>query len=206
MIGNLCSKAVHSIVVRVVAVLSTLNTVTLYQILKGIWQIVSIENSNKSMISSKPYQLCFCDGDHISECSTVRNIEVYRGEEFTVPLIALAQGNATVSTQVTAKIQKTASLQLDQSIQSLYQHCSNKTFNLYSRVAVEELVLYVDGPCRDTGVATVHLMVNLRPCPDAFHLSGDRCECETRLQAYDAECTIHSEQRKGKPLNQFYFG
>ncbi len=128
------------------------------------------------------------------DCSGMRNIEVHRGQEFTLPLIAYAQGNTPVSTELTAKIHQTASLNLNQSIQTLPKHCSNKTYNLYSTEAFEEVTLYIDGPCRDTGLATAGVKVPLRPCPDAFNKSGDRCECETRLQTYDVECTIHSDE------------
>ena len=44
-------------------------------------------------------------------------------------------------------------------------------------------------------VPTALVNVILRPCPDAFNLSSDRCECEARLQVYDAECIIQSEEK-----------
>ena len=69
-------------------------------------------------------------------------------------------------------------------------HCSQISYNLYSTEDFEELVLYPDGPCRDTGVATAIINVTLLPCPAGFQKSEEKCVCEERLQAYNVSCTI----------------
>ncbi len=173
----------------------TLNLSIPYQfVVQQVLQIDSADSSTNT-ITSEPYMLCFCETDQVPDCSGMKNIAVYRGQEFTIPLIAYAQGNTIASTQVTARIRRTASLRLNQSLQTLNSYCSNKTYNLYSTEMSEELTLYVDGPCRDTGLATAVVNVTFWPCPDAFNRSSDRCECEERLQTYDVECIIDSEER-----------
>ena len=52
------------------------------------------------------------------------------------------------------------------------------------------MVLYPDGPCRDTGTARVVIDVTLLPCPDGFTQSGEICTCEDRLRDYPINCTI----------------
>ncbi len=52
----------------------------------------------------------------------------------------------------------------------------------------ENLGIYPNGYCRDTGQAQAVVRVEFWPCPNAFSLSGDHCVCEERLQALNAEC------------------
>ena len=97
------------------------------------------------------------------------------------------------STHVIAKTSKTARLKLNQSNQILSNDCSELYYTLYSTKSTEELVLYPEGPCRDTGLAKAVIEVSLLPCPDAFILSDEECVCEERLQQLDAECVIDEE-------------
>lgn len=55
----------------------------------------------------------------------------------------------------------------------------------------EELVLYPDGPCRDTGLVKAVVNVTLLLYPDAFTQYGEQCVCEERLLQYNAECIIN---------------
>ena len=165
-----------------------------YEMLLKIVHIQSEGNSTED-VTSQPYQLCFCEINKLPDCTGIKSMEVYRGQEFTLSLIAYAQGNISTSAQVIARTHKTASLNLNQSLQTLQKSCSNIVYNVYSIAMSEVLTLYVDGPCRDTGLSTALVHVTLRPCPDGFNKSNDRCECDERLQVYDAECIIQSEER-----------
>lgn len=151
---------------------------------------------HKSMITSKPYKLCFCD-QQSSNCSeaTTMSIEVYRGQMFSVSLLAKDQLKNSISTQclVSAKVYKTSRLKLNQSSQILQPNCSSLSYALYSTDSSEELVLYPDGPCRDSGVAKAVINVTLLPCPDGFDISGEKCVCAKRLQEYGADCVIDKE-------------
>lgn len=164
-----------------------------YQVIKRLLQI-EVANNKTSEITSEPYQLCFCENNKVSDCLGVKKIKAYRGQKFTLSLIAYAQGNTPVSIQVTVKIEKTARLKLNQSTQALCQFCTDTTYNIYSTEMDEELTLYVDGPCRDTGLATAVVNVTLR---QGFNISNDECECEIRLQEepYDAECMTDTEEK-----------
>ena len=166
-----------------------------YDILRSRFQIESANNRTLE-VTSQPYQLCYCDDKNLPNCSDLNYIiNVYRGQKFTFPLIAYAQGNTSVSTKVIAQVNNTASLELNQSTQTLSRQCSDLNYTIYSSEMHEQLTLRVDGPCHDIGLAAITVNVTLRPCPDAFNESNGHCECERRLQVYDVECIIYSDEK-----------
>ena len=120
----------------------------------------------------------------------MKRIEIYTGQKFHVSLIALDQTDTSVTTKVTA-ISATSRLNSDQSLQTLEQECSKLWYNLYSTQDTDKLILYPDGPCRDTGVARAVVNVMFKPCPDGFMKSGENCVCEEILNEYNANCTIN---------------
>ena len=143
-------------------------------------------------ISSDPYSLCLCtkvSHNSFSTRSNVVQVEVFRGQKFTVPLQAKIQyGNtATIVTTITSS---TARLETYQTSQPLPDYCAPLSYTVYSNESHEQLVLFPDGPCRDTGTATVVIDVTLLSCPDGFTQSGEICTCEDRLHDYPVNCTI----------------
>ena len=140
-------------------------------------------------ISSEPYQLCFCIKERWSICTELKSIEIYPGQKFQVSLIALDQTATSVTTKITA-VSATSRLNSDQSSQILEPECSKLSYNLYSTQDTDQLILYPDGPCRDTGVARAVVNVTFKPCPDGFMKSGEICVCEEILNEYNASCTI----------------
>ena len=143
-------------------------------------------------ISSEPYQLCFCVKERWSNCTEPKSVEIilYPGQKFHVFLIALDQTKTSVTTKITA-ISATSRLNSDQSSQTLEPECSKLSYNLYSTQDTNQLILYPDGPCRDTGVARAVVNLMFKPCPDGFMKSGENCVCEEILNEYNANCTIN---------------
>ena len=162
-----------------------------YRVMKE--RIIKIQENGTNGITSLPYQLCFCENDQEYACSRVKHIDTQRGQKFTVSLRALDQLRSVTNTTVTAKISRTASLLLNQNSQMLPNVCKNVTYNLFSTEVHEQMILYPDGPCRDTGIASAVIDATLLPCPDAFVQSGQRCICEARLQEYDVDCIINED-------------
>ena len=140
-------------------------------------------------ITSEPYSLCLCTVDCHTYFSRSMEVVVYRGQEFTVPLLARMQ-YGTTATIVTAITSSTARLETYQTSQTLPDYCAPLSYTVYSNKSHEQVVLYPDGPCRDTGVARVVIDVTLLPCPDGFNQSGEICTCEDRLHDYPVNCTI----------------
>ena len=110
---------------------------------------------------------------------------VYRGQKFGVHLLALSQGDYTISTLVSSILSPTARLGLNQSEQALPEECTELKYNLYSTKEDEKLLLFTNSSCRDAGLASAIVNVKFRDCPKAFILSGDQCVCEKRLQVYE---------------------
>ena len=152
--------------------------------------LIRIQPHTNTSISSAPYELCICNEHQISACDKTLEIEVYRGQMFEVPLLARAQVGTT-STTVTAVISSgTGKLETSQASQVLHDYCHPLPYTVYSTDSYQEVVLYPDGPCRDTGAAKVVVKVYLLPCPDGFRQDGEICTCEDRLQDYAIKCTI----------------
>ena len=141
-------------------------------------------------VSSEPYQLCFCEKERWSNCMEPKSVEIYPGQKFHVSLIALDQTKTSVTTEITA-VSATSRLNSDQSSQILKPECSKLSYNLYSSNDTAQLILYPDGPCRDTGLARAVVNVMFKPCPDGFMKSGENCVCENILNEYNASCSIN---------------
>ena len=143
-------------------------------------------------ITSRPYELCFCS-KHMHSYQCIRNlliIKTYRGQMFAVSLLALDQVRTSTSTQITARVRGIGGLKSKQSYQTLSPNCSKLEYTLYSTGDSEELILYPDGPCHDTGLARVVVNVTFLPCPPGFNNTSEQCICEKRLQIYNAKCTL----------------
>lgn len=182
-------------------------TVTLYyQLSNYVLTITSQGDTTVRGMSSPAYELCFCDSNQVYDCSRSISIEVFRGQTFTVSLIAIGQGKIVTSTQVTA-VSQNSRLKILQNSQFLPQHCSRLTYNLYSMKTSEKLILYPDGACRESGLSSVLVNVTFRFCPGGFSQFGEACICEERLQAYNTNCTIDdSIQITKRASSKFWMG
>jgi hypothetical protein len=89
---------------------------TMYRVLTKKILTVTGQSSERQEIASKPHGLALCDD---SEYSHTRSIVVHRGERFRVSVLAIAQGNITTSTSVTALTSQTGSLKFLQNPQHL---------------------------------------------------------------------------------------
>ena len=148
--------------------------------------IGGFDESDVHGITSQPYQLCFCNS---YECTSSTSVKIYSGQSFIVQLRAIDQMNRSISTQVNAKVQETAFLKWHQRSQKLPSECFGLTYSLYSTAFSEELILYPDGPCHDTGLARVVVDVTLLSCPPGFIPATKQCICNSRLENYGATCT-----------------
>ena len=152
-------------------------------------EIITINSTSKNRkeITSKTYELCFCN--EIVKCKKTISVEVYRGQKFTLPLLANTQ-TGTTSTQITAITSSKAKLEINQTSQYLPDQCNILIYTLYSAESHEEVVLYPDGPCRDSGLASVTINATIIPCPDGFTQNDVFCICDNRLHKYNVSCTI----------------
>ena len=152
-----------------------------------ILTIIDPENTTVKSVSSEATKLHICRRNQEYQNNIYK--EVFRGQRFTVPLVALAQAKTLIATQVLA-ITHSSRVRLLQKTQALQEGCSDMTYNLYSVETHDQLILYPDGPCKDSGLARVVIDVTFLPCPKGFTQSEEMCICEERLRAYNVECKV----------------
>ena len=163
------------------------DTISTYYLNRGAISIYPDSKPTQREISSKPYSLCLCF--FFCAAAQITQVQVYRGQSFSVPLLAKMQ-YGTTDTIITAITTSTARLETYQTSQSLPDHCTPLNYTVYSNKSREQVVLYPDGPCRDSGAARVVIDVTLLPCPDGFTQFGEICSCEGRLHDHPINCTI----------------
>ena len=173
--------------IRIVTDFLEIKSIVLHRFFK---QKILCASAHGKQIASRPYQLCFCEDNENYNCSIVKHIETHRGQRFNISLLSVDQDAALSPTVITATIHSSARLKANQSSQSLPHNCSALNYALYSSEQHEELILYPDGPCRDTGLARAVIEITLLPCPYAFSQDGEECICEKRLQQYNANSII----------------
>ena len=134
-------------------------------------------NDTAKAIGSKPFYMCLCNGNwnSTSYCANNINISVHRGQTFILPIIALGQGHLPTATTITTLVSNSSRLALSQASQPLSHQCTNLTYTLYSTDISEKMLLYPDGPCRDTGAAKVTIDVTILNCPDVFTQHEGEC-------------------------------
>ena len=168
-----------------------------------------IESENLHAISSEAFTLCFCETNHVFNCTGSFNISTYRGSRFNVSVLALSQGNATTAPVILAKVNNTARLKLNQYSKQITANCSTLSYNMYSTQENERLTIYPDKSCRDTGLAAAVINVTFLPCPTGTVQSGDECVCEPRLQKYTNRCIFGDEENyqiTRKSSDRFWVG
>ena len=156
------------------------------------------EDEITSNISSDPLRLCFCQ-DGVPNCSLEQTVSVVRGKLFTFSVVTVGQGNNTVPSSVRVDVDNIAELSQLQRIQQTGKTCTDINYQLFTPNDLEDLVLYPDGPCRDTGFARRTIPVTLLSCPDGFNLSGSVCACDERLVPFTTNCSVDNDsiEREG---------
>ena len=131
---------------------------------------------------------------------------MYKGQTFTVPLLAKAQvGNTSTTVIATTGLQ--AKLDPSEVSQQLPNHCHNLSYNVCSTNSSREMTLYPDGPCRDIGSSKVTIAITFLPCPDGFTDSGEVCTCVERLRHFPVMCRITDSPHFTKTeVSSFWMG
>ncbi len=93
---------------------------------------VQMVDKNNTAISSQPYSMYFCDKNGTYHDFLNKSISIRRNQNFTVSIIALAQGRIRVATEVMAILNSTARLKLGQNRQTLPNECTTLTYSIYS--------------------------------------------------------------------------
>lgn len=154
---------------------------------------------NLTSISSKPVKVCFCRGNQYDCEYSPGTLNVNRGRNFKIQVVAMDQVNNTVNATINAYSSGASGIGEGQRNQSAHSTCTDLTYRVYSKYPSETLTLYADGPCNDIGISSLSVRVKFRPCvcPIGFtvslSLSICRCECDDLLRPYLASCNSSTQ-------------
>ena len=109
--------------------------------------------------------------------------------------VTVGQGNITVPSVTIANFENSTNATVNQIQRRQVTRftCTDIFYNLFSAETDVTMILYPDGPCRDTGIARQAVNVTFLPCPDGFVDAGDRCMCDERLSTFSTTCNVDSE-------------
>jgi len=129
-------------------------------------------DSNSSSISSDPFSVCFCT-NHSLDCDrSSEEVEVQRGQTFTIALVAIGQGDsmvpAVIRTQFKSAQHCHTGLAENPAVQLHGKQCQSLPYTVFSAEDYVELTVFAEGPCRDLGRAGRTIQVHLVPCPLGF--------------------------------------
>ena len=163
--------------------------------LEIVLKLLSIDNMT-SAISSEPLQVCFCNKS-LPDCEM--NIETFpavRGKQFALSAVTVGQGNFTVPSSIKADFNNVSTgveLSIHQRIQDTGNTCTDIFYRIFTAENFVTLVLFPDGPCRDTGISRREVKILFLPCPDGFVQVGSECVCDKRLSAFNVTCDVDRE-------------
>ena len=158
--------------------------------------------TSRNSISSVPLQICPCNNNHPVCTPSASNYNVYPGETFQVPVLAVGQRNGIVPGTVRSIIQypdqTEVDLKEDQYLQKTSNICTNINYTVSSLSPIVHIELHAEGnPCAKSDFSYLSrlllILVNLnQTCPPGFNISKSArsCVCEQRLAQYTDKCHI----------------
>ena len=149
-------------------------------------------------ISSEPVQLHYCIGNK-PEPNYQPSKDIKVGDTFSITIAAIDQVNHTVEATIRSSISSASGLGEGQLIQKVTENCTDLTFTIFSTNEEEELIMYAEGPCKDTGISQLRLPIKILPCECSTGFQRkytDRatceCECDSALLPHITKCNTQS--------------
>ena len=146
-------------------------------------------------ISSQPVRVCFCKENKIDCGYQSNSVNVTKGQDFSIELVAVDQIKNSLKATIHAYTASNASgLGVGQQSQTVFEECTNVTYRVYSEHSSEKLILYADGPCKNANFSSRSVHINFLPCRCAtgFMRLPDRatckCICHKKLDSYLKNC------------------
>ena len=163
--------------------------------------ISNITDSDPLTISSHPVKVCFCR-DKQPDCNYQPPlIQVKKGENFSVPLVAIDQVKNIISAIIYSSPRSNESgLGEGQLIQSASENCTDFIYSIFSPNDFEELHVYAEGPCKDAELSQGRIQIKFLPCtcPVGFQQNFVEktrcvCMCDSKLKKYITNCDPEDE-------------
>ena len=156
-----------------------------------IFQKITVIDNQTSAISSEPFRMCFCDKG-VPNCDKNLMVATVRGKEFTLSAVAVGQGNYTVASSIKVDFINSPGTEISplQRTQDTGNTCTDIVYRVFSTDNYVTMILFPDGPCRDTGIARREVQITFLPCPDGLIEVGSGCSCDKRLSAFNTTCNV----------------
>ena len=178
-----------------------IGTAKLYAI-DGLEYLLRLSNINTSnSISSDPVQVCFCLQNQPNCTSQNVSVSVFKGERFSVPLVAVDQALHFVSATIHSIPKSNGSgIDTGQLIQSTTNNCTNLIFNVFSSHESEELIVYAEGPCKDAPLSQRSILIHFQTCscsigfqPVISFQTKCVCECDAGIAKFVTMCDYETK-------------
>ena len=166
-------------------------------VMNGLQYFTNISGSEQLLdsISSNPVKVCFCTNRELNCSYQPPPIRVRKGAPFNMTVAAVDHIGHAVSADILSSPSPEAGLGNGQQIQSVTDNCTMLTFNVQSPHSEEHLIMYADGPCKDSELSQRELTVQFLECtcPIGFQPSDSTntscvCMCDPVLADYIREC------------------
>ena len=167
------------------------------KILNGVSYSKMISNLLEDKVSSHPVKVCFCYNGQ-PDCSyKLPSKLLKKGENFTVALVAVDQVNHTISnTTIHASLTFAESgFGEGQLTQKTGDFCTDLTYSITSIRDYERIIVYAEGPCRDSSMSQKQIEIKFIPCscPVGFQQKNTQnsnclCICDSALLQYVSDC------------------
>ena len=162
---------------------------------------VSNFSTNLQSISSKAVRVCFCREGTPNCDYQPSGINVKKGKEFSISLVAVNQVNHTVNHTHIYSSLETSQLDIGQHSQKTTEGCTLLNFSISSpsNVTHDTLSLYAKGPCGNAlrSQRTIDIQFDNCSCPIGFEQDPDhskcKCVCDSRLNTHEVTCNSRRE-------------
>ena len=147
-------------------------------------------------IASSAVRICLCLSEKPNCNHTNYSVEVVKGEEFSISLVAVNHVKRPVKATIFSKTKSLRGyVKGIQSERNISNVCTNLTFNVYShKKDTDSLIIFADGPCKDMGISKSEVKIFFKDCtcPVGFALhvqdyteNSLECECKCHHDIYE---------------------
>lgn len=169
----------------------------------GLDYLQMVSNIKASDIDSPPIRVCFCREGR-PDCDYHPDpISIIKGKvkKFSLSLAVLNQINRPLEKASIINRLGSGSVLCQHNIHTTDGNCTKIDFTAHSNNETEELILFTDGPCKDSVDCQRRVKLDFfcPQCPVGFQLiednseEGCRCDCDSKLKHFVSECNFSSQ-------------
>ena len=141
-------------------------TVNSYRKIVKYSSIPGFANNIEQTSTSKPVRVCLCNSSNHVVCGLQpATMRVKKDKVFAMHIAAVDQLNHTVNGTIHSYVRSSlGTLGEGQHLQRIGSSCENLIFSITSQKQRDELVIYVEGPCKDLGISPFRVPIIFIPC------------------------------------------